>query len=85
LLITLAYSSQNLSHAPAEAIRHTFLEYAELFFFLLVAMTYISTLLEGGVFDALRDSLVSKNFTYRSLFWIAGFLALLAPLATSQH
>jgi NhaD family Na+/H+ antiporter len=82
VLIALAYSSHNLPHAAENAIRHNFLEYAELFFFLLVAMTYISTLLERGVFDALRDWLVSKNFTYRSLFWITGILAFfISPIA----
>ncbi|WP_235015500.1 sodium:proton antiporter NhaD [Oceanicoccus sp. KOV_DT_Chl] len=81
-LIGLAYSSQAIPHAVEAAIRHNFLEYAELFFFLLVAMTYISTLLERGVFDALRDWLVSKNFTYRSLFWITGTLAFfISPVA----
>jgi NhaD family Na+/H+ antiporter len=82
ILIGAAYSLHNLPYAAEEAIRHNFLEYAELFFFLLVAMTYISTLLERGVFDALRDWLVSKRFNYRSLFWITGALAfLISPIA----
>ena len=82
IMIGFAYSSHNLPHNAEQAIRHNFLEYAELFFFLLVAMTYISTLLERGVFDALRDWLVSKGFSYRSLFWITGVLAfLISPVA----
>lgn len=82
ILIGFAYSSNNLPHSAEQAIRHNFLEYSELFFFLLVAMTYISTLLERGVFDALRDWLVSKSFSYRSLFWITGILAfLISPIA----
>jgi NhaD family Na+/H+ antiporter len=82
VMIGFTYSSHNLPHAAQEAIRHNFLEYAELFFFLLVAMTYISTLLERGVFEALRNWLVSKSFSYRSLFWITGTLAfLISPIA----
>jgi hypothetical protein len=34
-----------MPHAAEKAIRHNFLEYAELFFFLLVAMTYINAML----------------------------------------
>jgi NhaD family Na+/H+ antiporter len=82
IMIGFAYSSNNLPHNTEQAIRHNFLEYSELFFFLLVAMTYISTLLERGVFDALRDWLVSKSFSYRGLFWITGTLAfLISPIA----
>ncbi|MEH6910101.1 MAG: sodium:proton antiporter NhaD [Oceanicoccus sp.] len=82
ILIGFAYSSNNLPHNTEQAIRHNFLEYSELFFFLLVAMTYISTLLERGVFDALRDWLISKRFSYRGLFWITGTLAfLISPIA----
>ncbi len=36
------------SHIIEKAIRHDFLEYAELFFFLLVAMTYINAIAERG-------------------------------------
>ena len=59
-----------------------FLEYSELFFFLLVAMTYINAMLERGVFDALRDWLVGKGYSYRMLFWITGILAFfISPIA----
>ena len=49
-----------------ERIRYViFLEYAELFFFLLMARTYFNAL-ERGVFDELRSWLVSQAFS--SLF-----------------
>ena len=69
------YKSHGFTEAIAIAIRHNFLEYSELFFFLLVAMTYINAMLERGVFDALRDWLVGKEYSYRMLFWITGILA----------
>lgn len=82
ILIALAYSGRELSHEVETGIRHHFLEYAELFFFLLVAMTYINAMLERGVFAALRDWLISREFSYRSLFWTTGFIAfVLSPIA----
>ena len=82
ILIALAYNQREIPHAVEAGIRHNFLEYAELFFFLLVAMTYINAMLERGVFEELRAWLVSKNFGYRSLFWLTGILAFfISPFA----
>jgi NhaD family Na+/H+ antiporter len=82
ILIAVAYSGEPNHLLVEQAIRHNFLEYAELFFFLLVAMTYINAMLERGVFDALRDVLVSKGFSYKSLFWLTGVLAFfISPIA----
>ena len=82
MLIALAYNSHGLTHVAEQAIRQNFLEYAELFFFLLVAMTYINAMIERGVFDELRNWLVVRGFSYRSLFWITGVLAfLISPVA----
>ncbi|WP_440876804.1 sodium:proton antiporter NhaD [Thalassotalea sp. PLHSN55] len=82
ILIAAFYGSQGMPHAAEVAIRHNFLEYAELFFFLLVAMTYINAMLERNVFDALRDWLVMKGFSYKSLFWLTGILAFfISPIA----
>lgn len=82
VLIALAYNSEGLTHAAEVGIRHNFLEYTELFFFLLVAMTYINAMIERGVFDALREWLVAKGFSYRALFWITGILAFfISPIA----
>ena len=82
ILIALVYNSHGLPHEVEPAIRHNFLEYGELFFFLLVAMTYINAMLERGVFDALRNWLVEKGFSYRALFWLTGILAFfISPIA----
>ena len=81
-MIAMVYQSHGFKEATAVAIRHNFLEYAELFFFLLVAMTYINAMLERGVFNALRDWLVSKGYSYRILFWLTGILAFfISPIA----
>ena len=82
IFIAAYYSAHGMPDAAEVAIRHNFLEYAELFFFLLVAMTYINAMLERNVFDALRDWLVAKGFTYKTLFWITGILAFfISPIA----
>ena len=82
ILVALAYRAAGANGEVEEAIRHNFLEYAELFFFLLVAMTYINAMLERGVFDQLRIWLLGKGFGYRRLFWITGILAFcLSPVA----
>ena len=57
-------------------------EIAEIFFFLFVAMTYIETLIERGVFDVLKFKLVSKGYSYKKLFWLTGLLAFfISPVA----
>jgi len=82
ILIALAYNAHGLTHVVEAWIRHDFLEYAELFFFLLVAMTYINAMIERGVFDELRNWLVKRGYSYRTLFWITGSLAfLISPVA----
>ena len=82
IVIAIAYSTHGLPHAAEAGIRHNFLEYTELFFFLLVAMTYINAMIERGVFDALRNWLVEKGFSYRALFWVTGILAFfISPIA----
>ncbi|HDP89303.1 MAG TPA: sodium:proton antiporter, partial [Thioalkalivibrio sp.] len=70
LLVGLAYQGTDAQEAMHGALEHNLLEYVELLLFLLAAMTFINTLEERGVFDALRAWLVSRGFSLRSLFWI---------------
>lgn len=60
---------------PGVAFRRVFLDYAELFFFLVVAMTFIAAMAERRVFDVLRAALTRRGPSYRQLFWITGALA----------
>ncbi|GAC17274.1 sodium:proton antiporter NhaD [Paraglaciecola arctica] len=75
VLIAFFYQGVGDTHSVEAGIRHNFLEYSELFFFLLVAMTYINAMLERDVFDALRDWLVNKGLSYKGMFWLTGILA----------
>ncbi|MBS1257036.1 MAG: Na(+)/H(+) antiporter NhaD [Candidatus Scalindua arabica] len=65
-----------------EFVEHLIAEIGALFFFLLVAMTYINTLSSLNVFQALRAWLLSKGMGFRSLFWATGIITFfLSPVA----
>jgi len=74
-MIAWQYNQNDLPQATTIALRHTLLEYAELFLFLLAAMTYVNALDERRVFDALRSWLAHKHCSYRLLFWITSCIA----------
>ncbi|MBO9539279.1 sodium:proton antiporter NhaD [bacterium] len=81
-LIGLAYARAGDTHTAETAIRHNLLEFGELFLFLLAAMTFINTLDDRRVFDALRAWLVGRGFSLRGLFWVTGALAFcISPIA----
>jgi NhaD family Na+/H+ antiporter len=81
-LIGLIYSMNGITGVAEVAIRHNILEYAELFLFLLVAMTFINAMEERQVFEVLRVKLVNAGFGFRKLFWITGLLAFfISPIA----
>jgi len=85
VLIGVIYAQHGDHHFVAHTIRESLLEYAELFLFLLVAMTYINSLEERGVFDALRAWLLSRGFSLRTLFWLTGVLSFfISPIADNM-
>jgi Na+/H+ antiporter NhaD/arsenite permease-like protein len=83
MLIGIYYAINGLDPTPLHnELEHLILEIAEIFFFLLVAMTYIETLIERGVFDLMKYKLVSKGYSYKKLFWLTGLLAFfISPVA----
>jgi len=81
-LVAWAYVQAGDVHFAEEAARHNLLEFAELAFFLLVAMTYVNAMEERQVFVVLRAWLVNRRFSLRQIFWITGLLAfLISPVA----
>lgn len=81
-LVAVAYSTHGDTHTAELAVKHNLEEFGELFLFLLAAMTYINTMEERGVFDALRVWLVTRGFSLRTIFWVTGLLAfLISPVA----
>lgn len=81
-MIAYLYAQHGFTHIVEQSIRHNILEYAELFLFLLVAMTYINAMEERLVFETLRVKLVRAGFSLPKLFWITGVLAFfISPVA----
>jgi len=82
VLVAVTYKALGQPDAAHAAVIHNLTEYAELFLFLLAAMTYINAMEERGVFDALRSWLIGRGFTLRTLFWMTGALAfVISPIA----
>ena len=83
MLIGFYYFINGMDTGPLhDEIKLLILEIAEIFFFLLVAMTYIEALIERRVFNTLKYNLVSKGYSYKKLFWLTGIIAFfLSPIA----
>ncbi len=83
MLIGLYFAINGMDgHHLEQEVEHLIVEIAGIFFFLLVAMTYIEAMIDRGVFSALRYNLVSKGYSYKKLFWVTGLLAFfISPVA----
>ncbi len=81
-MIAWHYHEAGIPHTVEAAARHDLLEYAELMLFLLVAMTYVNSMDERGVFDSLRAWMVRRGFGATAIFWITGGLSfVISPFA----
>jgi len=74
-LVAFQYANSDQPHAAAEAIKEYLGEFAQLFLFLLAAMTYVNAMSERNIFLALRYQLAKRAYSYRTMFWITGVLA----------
>ena len=83
MLIGVYYAINGMDPDPLHDEMSTLiLEIAEIYFFLLVAMTYIETLLERRVFDVMKYRLTSRGYSYKKIFWLTGLLAFfISPVA----
>ncbi|PIE44514.1 MAG: sodium:proton antiporter [Gammaproteobacteria bacterium] len=82
MVAILARQNKHGKELIDHAINHDLLEYGALCLFLLTAMTYINAMTDRKVFDALKEWLIKRGFSYRKLFWITGFLAFfISPIA----
>ncbi len=82
LIVALVYISHDDKHTAEVLVRHNILEFAELFLFLLAAMTFINTMYERGIFDWLRAWMLKKGFSLRGVFWVTGITSfVLSPIA----
>jgi len=74
-LVAPVCAQHGIERAVEEAVMDCLLEFAELFLFLLAAMTYVYAMSERGVFESLRAWLVSRGYGLRKLFWITGVIS----------
>ncbi len=82
LIVGYVAKQKGLDEQASITVRHNILEFAELFMFLLVAMTYVNAMEERLVFESLRSWLIRKGFSYRQLFWVTGLMAfIISPVA----
>jgi len=83
MLIGFYFAVNGMDTAPLHhEVETLILEIAEIFFFLFVAMTIIESLIERGVFSALKNKLITKGYDYKQLFWVTGLLAFfISPVA----
>lgn len=82
IIVAILAQHKGMQDIAETALEENLLEYAMLFLFLLVAMTYVNAMEERRVFDWLRNWLISLGLTYRKLFWLTGFLAFfISPIA----
>ncbi|UZR29999.1 sodium:proton antiporter NhaD [Methylococcus mesophilus] len=66
------------------AFQSNLMAYAELFLFITVSMTFLNSMTERGIFDALRIGLANRQYSYRQLFWITGILAFVLSTVISS-
>lgn len=65
-----------------DRLRHVLLEFSELFLFLLSATSFVNSMAERNVFEALRSRLTKFRLSNRGVFWLTGIIAfLLSPIA----
>ncbi len=82
LVALIAKSDANGAAIMEASLNHNIIEYASLLLFLLTAMVYINAMSERHVFKVLRNWLIQRGFSYRSLFWVTGALAFcISPIA----
>jgi len=74
-MTALAYMAVGDAASAEEGFSHALLEYAQLFLFLLAAMTYVNTLQERNVFEVIRFKLLNAGLSRRTLFWVTGLAA----------
>lgn len=83
IIVAIVYAQAGLpAHEAENALRHAIMEFAELFLFLLAAMTFINTMTTFNVFENIRCRIVNAGLSLRGVFWMTGLLAFfISPIA----
>jgi Na+/H+ antiporter NhaD/arsenite permease-like protein len=72
--IVAVYQQQGDNQMAIAAFKGNLQAYMELLLFIMVSMTYLNAMEDMRIFEAVKVWLVSKNWSYRQLFWITGFM-----------
>jgi Na+/H+ antiporter NhaD/arsenite permease-like protein len=75
VFIAFIYVAGGMGEFAGQAFRASLEGFAELFLFIMVSMAYLNAMEDRNVFENLRIWLLSKNFSYRQLFWITGWMS----------
>ncbi|HET7843003.1 MAG TPA: sodium:proton antiporter NhaD [Xanthomonadales bacterium] len=79
--LLIAFGTMDEPELARAGFEEIFAEFAALFFFLVVAMCFVSAIAERNVFEAMRAELSSRGFSFRQLFWLTGLMGfLLSPV-----
>ena len=82
ILVAIAFHDDGHVPGVSVVLRNVLLEYAELFLFLLSAMSFVNAMVERNVFEVLRARLAATRLSARGVFWTTGAIAfLLSPIA----
>jgi Na+/H+ antiporter NhaD/arsenite permease-like protein len=66
----------------SEILHTNILEFAELFLFILAAVSFVNTMEDRQVFDVLRTWLIKRGLSLRGVFWATGAMAFcMSPVA----
>ena len=66
----------------SEVLHENVLEFAELFLFILAAVSFVNTMEDRQVFDVLRTRLIKRGLSWRGVFWATGGIAFfMSPIA----
>ena len=68
ILVAAGFAIEGRGPEVAKHVEHVVLEYAELFLFLLSAMSFVNVLVERRLFDAMRARLTAANISVRGIF-----------------
>ena len=82
ILVAIAFHLEGRPQEVSIKLRIVLLDYAELFLFLLSAMSFVNTMVERNVFEVLRARLTALQLSARGVYWTVGIMAFfLSPVA----
>lgn len=80
-VIAHTHAAHGAQQAVLDALTANLVNYADIFFLLLVTMTYVNALNERNFFAAVRGWIAREGYSYKTLYWTIGITTfILTPL-----